>query len=425
MLYRFDQCTLIGDGMIRRSMAKLADATSEGDSWQHITVHNPLPCQRKGVFDVTLYFPSDYGNKTGHIFHDGLATGERYNKFYLVDNTGKRLPYQHRSIERGIECKRLSDIGRETTVVGDLYHVAVELDLPSCGSTGFSIEGTDDGTRTFGTLLTGSLSASNGLVDLHIDNDGTVSIKGKDCPAFQNLFLYEDVGDCGDGWTRGIPINDIIFRTPGSSVTIGIEENGPLRATFRIERILSLPQRIDPETKGRSTTRVNLEITDFITIEKHNPAIKVKTVINNTVEDHRLRVLFPTQRNTDLSFAETPFAIVERDIPIPKESAMWQERINEEKAFTSFFGIHDAEGGLAVLSPAGLHEYAVLDTPQRELAFTLLRSFRKTVGKPAEQDGQLIGIHSIEYALLPFAGTPDPVVLAQQTASLQAHPRTH
>jgi len=425
MHYRFDQCSLIGDGMIRRTMAKLAGATSANDAWQHIAVHNPLPASRKGVFDVTLYFPSNYGEKTGHIYHDGLATGERYNKFHLVDGQGRRLPYQHRSVERCIECKRLDAIGRETTVLGDLYHVAVELDLPSCGMTGFTIEGTDDATRTFGSMLTGPMSASNNLVSVCVSPCGSVSIKGKDSPEFNDLFLYEDVGDCGDGWTRGIPLNDILFRTHGTTVTTGIEENGPIRTTFRIERTLLLPRRLDPQNKGRSKDRVTVEVTDFISVEKHCPVVKVKTIINNTAEDHRLRVLFPTERNTNVSFAETPFAIVERDIPIPEESALWQERINEEKAFSSFFGIYDAEGGLAVLNPAGLHEYAVLDTPKRELAFTLLRAFRKTVGKPEEQDGQLPGVYTLEYGLLPFAGKPDPVQLSQLVAAMQTRIRTH
>ena len=425
MLYRFDQCALIGDGIIRRSLASLADACSEGDQWQHIVAHNPLPQRRKGIFDVALYFPSDYGEKTGHIFHDGLATGERYNKFHLVDVAGNRIPYQHRRIERGIECKRLDSLGRETTVGGDLYHIAVELDLPSCGMTGFSIEGTDDATRTFGGMLTGPLSASNGLVEVHVDSGGGVSVQRTGGPAFDGLFLYEDAGDCGDGWTRGIPVDDIVFRSHGSMVTTGIEENGPLRTTFRVERVLSLPLKIDPRTRGRGAERGALEITDFITIEKRCPIIKVKTVINNTVADHRLRVLFPTQCDTDVSFAETPFAVVQRDIPIPAESALWQERVNEEKAFTSFFGLHDDRGGLAVLCPAGLHEYAALDTPQRELALTLFRAFRKTVGKPEEPDGQLPGIHVVEYGLLPFGDKPDLPLLARLTAAMQTPVRVH
>ncbi len=419
MHYRFDQAEMIGEGALRRILAPLGGATSEKAHWQHLVAHNPLPIGRTDVFDVALYFPSDYGTTTGHTFHDGLATGEEYNKFHLLDDDGKRLAYQHRRIERGIECRRLDITGRETIQVGDLYHVAIEMDVPPCGMTGISIEGTDEATRNFGSLLTGPMSATNGMVSMSIGNEGAVSISQKDGVSFSGLFLYEDAGDCGDGWTRGIPINDVLFRSYGSTVTTGIEEDGPLRATFRLERHLSLPRKMEPHTKYRSTDRVIVEVTDFISIEKHCEAIKVKTKIVNTAEDHRLRVLFPTHRETNVSFSDSPFAIVERDIMIPEATACWQERINEEKPFTTFCGAADSEGGLAIVCPGGLHEYALLQTPQREIALTLFRSFGKTVGKPRESGGQLIGELKFEYALLPFTGTLQPVGLMNLASTLQ------
>lgn len=425
MHYRFDQAEMIGEGLLRRALARTGNASSDVEHWRHVVAHNPLPQPRTGVFNATLYFPTDYGKTTGHTYHDGLATGEEYNKFHLVDNDGKRLAYQHRGIERGIECRRLDASGRETITIGDLYHVAVEMDLPACGISGFSIEGTDDATRTFGSLLTGPMSASNGSLSLSVGNDGGVTLARENGPCFEGLFLYEDAGDCGDGWTRGIPVHDTVFRSFGSTVTTGIEENGPLRVTFRIERQLLLPRGLDPRSKTRSDDRVSVAITDFISLEKHGDAVKVRTVINNTAEDHRLRVLFPTCLETDQSFADTPFAIVEREIAIPESTALWQERVNEEKAFSSFCGVADASGGLAVVSQGGLHEYAVLQTTQRELALTLFRSFRKTVGKPEEKDGQLLGQLSFEYSLVPFSGQPKPMELLRLAARLQAPPRFH
>lgn len=423
MQYRFDQAEMIGEGLLRRALAPMGNASAESECWRNVAVCNPLPQAQTGVFDATLYFPSDYGKTTGHTYHDGLATGEAYNKFHLVDGEGKRLTYQHRGIERGVECRRLDAAGRETITTGDLYHVAVEMELPSCGISGFSIQGTDDATRTFGSLLTGPMSASNGNISIAVANDGSVTLGKNDGPEFRGLFLYEDAGDCGDGWTRGIPVHDTVFRSYGSAVTTGIEENGPLRVTFRIERQLLLPRRLDSRAYTRSNDRVAVDITDFITLEKHNNALKVRTVINNTAEDHRLRVLFPTRCDATVSFADTPFAVVERDVFIPATTALWQERINEEKAFTSFCGVTGTLGGLAIASPGGLHEYAVLQTAERELALTLFRAFRKTVGKPEERDGQLAGLLSFEYALVPFEGVLKPVDLLREVAELQTPPR--
>lgn len=425
MHYRYDQSEMIADGLVRRAVADLGDATAEEGQWQHITVHNPLPQARKGVYDFALYFPSDYGQKTGYIYHDGLATGERYNKFHLVDGDGKRLTYQHKRIERNMEWPRLNERGREMATLGDAYHIAVELELPPCGSTSFTIEGTNDATRNFGSLLTGPLSASNGHVEISLDNNGALSMETPDGQRYDGLLLYEDAGDCGDGWTRGIPVNDLLVRSHGTEVTTSIEENGPLRCTFRVERKLSVPARLEKSSGYRSEHKAELIIVDRISLEKHLPFVKVKTTILNTAEDHRLRVFFPTDCDTAVSFAETPFSVVERDIEIPPETALWQERVNEEKAFTSFFGVQDATRGLAVLCPAGLHEYAALDTPRCELALTLFRGFTKTVATQGETDGQIKGTLEVEYGLMPLREKADTRQLLRLVAEMQARPKHH
>jgi alpha-mannosidase/mannosylglycerate hydrolase len=204
-----------------------------------------------------------------------------------------------------------------------------------------------------------------------------------------------------------------------------IDEDGPLRTVFRVERTLDLPRELDQKTGYRSADRVAVKVTDFITVAKHCPMLQVRTVVDNCAKDHRLRVLFPTHVQTDKSFADTPFAMVEREIAVPAETAEWQERINPEKAFTSVCGVQDAAGGLAVLAPEGLHEYAVLDTPERTLALTLFRSFRKTVARPEESDGQLLGISSFRYGLSPFAPEFNPATALERVAELQTAVCSH
>ena len=440
MLYRFDQCDLIAEGCARRSMARIAGAaasseewrrfvgkTSGPDDWKRIAVHNPLPQPRKGVFDLCLFFPSDHGEKSGKAYIDSLATGERYNKFHLVLPDGTHAPYQHVRIERKQETpQRIDDIGRPTFGFGDLYHVAVELELPPAGYTTLCVEPCDAATRTFGSLMTGPLSAANGLIAFELKPDGTGRLTNlADGRIFDGLFCYEDAGECGDGWTRGQPLNDIVYRGPGAAVMTGIEEDGPLRTVFRVERTLSLPRELDQKTGYRSADRVSVKVTDFITVAKHSDVLHVRTEVDNCAKDHRLRVLFPTHTQTDRSFADTPFAMVERDIAIPRETAEWQERIHPEKAFTSVCGVQDAAGGLALLCPEGLHEYAVLDTSERSLALTLFRSFRKTVALPQEVDGQLQGQLSFSYALHAFVSVFDTAYALGAVSQLQTPVRSH
>jgi alpha-mannosidase/mannosylglycerate hydrolase len=427
MHYRFDQCDLIADGCARGSMARIAGAAAGPEDWRRIAVHNPLPRPRRGVFDLSLFFPADHAEKAGKSYIDGLSASERYNKFHLVLPDGTHAPYQHVRVERRQETQqRLDATGRHTFGCGDLYHVAVELELPAAGYTTLRVEPCDAATRTFGSLMTGPLRAANGLIAFELKPDGTGRLTHlADGRVFDGLFCYEDAGECGDGWTRGQPLNDIVYRGPGTAVMTAIDEDGPLRTVFRVERTLALPRELDQKTGYRSTDRVSVRVTDFITIAKHSPILQVRTVVDNCAKDHRLRVLFPTRAQTDTSFADTPFAMVEREIAVPVETAEWQERINPEKAFTSVCGVQDSIGGLAVLCPEGLHEYAVLDTAERTLALTLFRSFRKTVARSEETEGQLQGYLSFSYGLCVFASSFNAALAFGQLAELQTPVRTH
>lgn len=422
MQYRFDQSALIADGLLRRAMAGIAAAAANDAALRHVAVHNPLPFARTGVFELSVPFPRDWAKR----YTDGLTSGEPIDKFILTDREGNRVPFQIRAVERNVTHRRLQANGRREAHQSDLYHLAVEMTLPACGYTGVEVAPTDEATRNFGGLMTGPLSASNGCIafTLRPDGTGTLAQCGSGT-AYAGLFLYEDCGDAGDGWTRGPLLNDVVFRSPGTNVSTAIEEDGPLRTVFRVERTFLLPREMDRRTWWRSEERTALDVTDRIFVEKGAACLRIRTRVRNTCKDHRFRVLFPTGIDSPVSFAETPFALVERPIAIPEETKTWQERVNPEKAFTTFFGISNGEGGLAVLAPSGLHEYEVLQTPEHTLALTLFRSTFQTVGTSGEPDGELLGEWDFEYFLLPFRGAFDPVQAARIVSEAQAGIRTH
>ncbi len=423
MMYRFDQCENIGDGIIRRALARAGKASGSNEAQSRLVAVNPLPFQRKQVVELGLSFPPDWPEK----HKDSLDAGEVVNKFYLQTRDGKRIPHQLLRIERGAVLRQLGEDSRNVPWRrGDLFHVAAEVTLPPCGLTGIEIVPTKDATRTFGSQLVGPLAASNGILSFALHSDGTGTLvhepTGRE---FTDLFLYEDIGDCGDGWTRGVLSNDLMVRSAGSRVTCFVEENGPLRTVFRVERELDVPRAMDRRTYWRSEDRATLRIVDRYTLDKGSPLLAVHTTIQNTAMDHRLRVLMPTDVDARVSFADSPFSVVERPIAIPKEAACYEERINEEKPVTSFFGVQDDEGGLAVLTPFGPFEYAVLDTPERSLALTLFRSTFATVHTSGEMEGQLLQTLEFDYCLFPFGGPLDAQEVLQLVAARQAPVRAY
>ncbi|MBN2308760.1 MAG: hypothetical protein JXR94_07310, partial [Candidatus Hydrogenedentes bacterium] len=279
MVYRFEQCEEIGEGVVRRALAQVGGAKTGPGTQATLVVHNPLPFARSGIVDVPVAFGPDWPKR----FLDGLATGERVCKFRLLDNEGEQLPFQVSRIERGGLWRGISDRGRTAPVGGDVYHLAVAMDLPPCGHTGIRVEPTDDAVRTFGSMRDDSFMACNGPLGFGVEPNGTGLLghlaSGR---VFEELFVYEDCGDAGDGWTRGQLVNDLVVRSPGSRVTTAVAEDGPLRTVFRVEREFDLPREMDRRTYWRSEDRTAMRVTDWITLDRESPVVKVRTRVDNT-----------------------------------------------------------------------------------------------------------------------------------------------
>ncbi len=429
MAYRFAQCEGIAEGLIRRALAASTGATAAPAAPEFLAVHNPLPWERRGVFELEVPIPMDWPQN----YADGLGSGEPIRKFALVGPTGEELPFQLGAIERGKVHKEVGPDGRPVAAVSDICRVAVEMTAPAAGSICLRVEPTPKAVRNWGTLRTQPRTACSGPITFALHADGSARLthhaSGR---AYDGLFQYEDRGDAGDGWTFGPLVHDEIAITPGSRVTTGIEEDGDLRTVLRAEREFMLPAYIrtggsEDADKGRHRAheRAVLRVVDRFVIERGAPYVRVRTTIENTVRDHRFRVLFPTGIDTDVSFAETPFAVVERAIDAPDAARWAHERENAEKPFTSFFGLADAQGGLAVVAPFGLHEYEATRTAERALALTLFRSTHKTVQTAGEPDGLLLGEMAFEYLLYPFAGEPDYTAMARLAVETAAGVRMH
>jgi alpha-mannosidase len=144
-------------------------------------------------------------------------------------------------------------------------------------------------------------------------------------------------------------------------------------------------------------------------------------VVDNTIEDHRLRLLLPTDaKEAKTWLAHHPFDLVERSIALDPQTVTWSEMDLPEKPFLGLQSVGEGTRGLAFLSAGGLHEGGVRDDARRTMQATLMRSYRRTVGTPGEQDGLELGRVTYRYALMPFAGTLPRQEALTELARLQA-----
>ena len=249
--------------------------------------------------------------------------------------------------------------------------------------------------------------------------DASLAVKDKRTGlTYEGLHVFEDGGDAGDEYTYSWPRNDakVFLSTAGVSVAA---EGSAAYQTLVVRGVLRAPARLAPDRQSRSRERVQMRIESRITLCRGTPRIDVRTVVWNTAEDHRLRVLFPLGAPARFGSAEGIFSIDDRPVS-PRDLSSFADWIeppstNPQKSFVS---VSSSGRGLAVAN-RGLPEHEVVQDDQGNavIALTLLRCVgwlsrpdllaRKgnggwTIPTPG---AQCAGEHVFEYSIIPHAGS--------------------
>ena len=243
-------------------------------------------------------------------------------------------------------------------------------------------------------ILMTDTTAENEYFCLSINNNGSLRIVDKlSSTIFDNLNLFEDSGDKGDLYVFR-PTEDL--NTEARFLKSSVFEASPCSATFLIEYVIDIPFNY----KDRCATKFSTyQIASYVTITLGIARVDIKTVFNNSCDNHRLRAIFNNDIITNKSFAEGQFDIVERDIE-PWEG--WTNPSNCLRA-QAFFGLCDTKKGL-LIATKGLPEFEVERDGSNKLSLTLLRSVGEIGdwGVFPTDKGQCKGLHSFEYSIIPF-----------------------
>jgi len=257
----------------------------------------------------------------------------------------------------------------------------------------------------------------NEFVRLVARRDGRIDLYDKPTRTwYRGLHAFEDCGDAGEGWNHIYPTRDTrVLSTNAAArgpVRVTLERCGPLSASLKMafalrvpaDRVVDVPSANQrTAVTSRSRRLVRLPIATVFTLQAGSRRIDCRTTVNNTARCHRLRVLLPTHRRTDVWFGDTAFDTVKRPIRL-RDTTGWNEHDREECPIKNFAAACDRRAGLAVLTK-GLYEAAVQDNASRSLALTLFRGFVEDLFFEQTKDSLLLGELAMEYALLPF--TPE------------------
>lgn len=410
MIYRFDQARQIAEPVAARSLEFITakvDTTGGKDSGtgRHgdaetpdnpkseipdpksvaLVVFNPLSWERSEVVAAEVNLPNDW----------------QVRGIKVVDADGDEVPSQVLDAHQGgLFDQEWYDIPVGTPT--KLYKIAFLAEsIPSVGYKTFYVQALDTPWHPVGSLVNGPNSAENEHLILAIDSDGTITVIDKETEeVYAGGMIFEDGGDFGDGWNYRKPLKDTVVTSVGNRAQVSLVENGPARATFKVDTLLTVPASMNPNGRERSAETVDIPISSHISLARGSRRVDIVTHLENTARDHRLRVLFPSGVDAEESNAESLFDVITRPIHT-MECPDWKEPMPSTHPQKSFVDVSGEGIGLTVIN-AGQPEFEVIDDVDRTVAITLMRSVGGGVGGPENQEqGQLIGRHSFRYAISP------------------------
>lgn len=389
MMYRFDQSRLLTTEILNRILdsmrngsfaAPSAYAENSHDA-KILRIYNPLPYTTHRMIECDIHFEKNWDKYAEPFGYEGIC------KFKLYDKDDRELPYG------------ITDI--KTCGGEDVYTVSFEADLIASGLTDIEVRPHSLPTRYLEKLPSSAATAENNEIAISVNPDGSISLTDKRTgTTYPNLLGIVDDGEIGDGWFH---CNPAIDRTV-TNTTACVEtcENSVNRITFKITQTLRLPAEMDRSKFGirRSETYVDETVVHYVTLYRTERYLTIKTVVDNKALDHRMKLRLATGISGNCYYAGSAFAFVKRETGSDPDTADWKETASAEKAMNGMVLKRGENSGVAFLSRYGLHECAVSEDGNIDL--TLLRCYRKTVGTNGEPDGQLVGTHEFEYALLPL-----------------------
>ena len=215
----------------------------------------------------------------------------------------------------------------------------------------------------------------NEFLRVEIAGNGSLTVTDKRSgERYVGLGYFEDGGDCGDGYTYSNPAEDRVLNSLGLAPQISCLAAGPAVQRYRLDYQWALPIGLDELRRRRRGTSTECPLSVVVSLAAGSRQVDLEVTFDNRVKDHRLRMLFPADLSTDVSYSDAQYDVVAHPVrPEPPGREAWIEDAPVAFPMQSWVDLSDGQRGLAVIT-RGLPEYEVLDTERREIAITLLRA---------------------------------------------------
>ncbi|HLR01712.1 MAG TPA: alpha-mannosidase [Virgibacillus sp.] len=374
-------------------------------------VYNTSGYDRTGVLSVILDVKREY-------FADGVNK-EALKSFYiaqnqLVDADGKVYDFSMDDLGITFSYDLPDDKFRQPYMVRRIKVTFEAEDVPALGYKTFALVSKQDDTeRNTSTMIASGNEMENKHMHVTITTNGSLTITDKRTgKVFEQVGIYEDTGDIGNEYMYKQPDGEVARTTKHSEPTIQLVEDTPFRAAFEIIHEMDIPESADNLLKQeqrevvpfeirkaqRSEKTVRMTIKTRVSLERNGKGVQINAIFDNQAKDHRLRMLFPTDIETDYHHADSIFEVAKRpNVPAPE----WTNPDHSQHQ-QDFVSVGNDNESLTIAN-YGLNEYEILRDGQNTIAVTLLRS----VGEMGDWG---------------YFPTPEAQCMGEQTVSLEIYP---
>ncbi|MBS4536772.1 alpha-mannosidase [Clostridium sp. D2Q-14] len=378
----------------------LSNIKFQNDKGKPITIFNTIISSRKDTLTVSALLES--------------------KDFMLINDKGLECDYQIINIGK----VDLNDYVIESHFIGKnevkkYYKVKFSFtpQIEGFGYKTYYINENKPSINSTNNLIVNNNTLENKYIRVDIKEDGSFNIIDKENnKTYYNQHIFKEGGNAGDEYDYSPPIKDKIIYSKGKLARIEKIYDGHIQAQIKITYSLDFP--INTYNKYRTNEKENAVIESYLTIYKNNNRLDIKTIIDNSIKDHRIQVLFDGNIKSNIHYSDQQFGIMERKNYL-KQVEYWREENWQEKYYPiynqqKFVGVFDGENGIQIMNK-GLPQYEILDEDEPKIALTLLCATsymgkQDLVNRPGRRSGlhvktpksNMIGRFEMEYSICPI-----------------------
>ncbi|QVI34511.1 alpha-mannosidase [Lacticaseibacillus chiayiensis] len=298
-----------------------------------------------------------------------ITVATREPHFKLKNAAGEPEAFEVLKQEQVDNAVLRGDPAQETP---DIYYrttIAVPAVIDALDWVGLTLEPAHQSMA----LRTKSTTISNGIYTLTFKDGKLLLTDNRTQQTFVDPLHFEDGGDAGDTYDYSPPDEDwLLDLSLAQAEVTGHQGKFVSELIFRGE--WQLPSDLPDRTAKKATTTTPYKLVLQLTAD--DPVIHFDLTVENTVRDHRIRLVLHTPIQAQASYADTPFGVAARPVIDPHlkdwRSIGYHEEPTALRPLIHFANTHDQTTSWTFLG-LGEKEFQIVGNHFAQLAVTMFR----------------------------------------------------